>query len=201
MDTLYKILLPLTVFLRLFSESSVLIWVIILPGSSCGGHMKSHRTKILIASIALILLGAVAVSQTILRAGYGHGRGMFGGHMLAFYAHKLDLTDAQQSQIKDIMDKEKPALKPLFAQLSQARHQMRQFEESGNFDESQVRALATQQSQTITELIVQKARIESEMLQVLTPEQKTKFKEMQDRHEQRMMNHQQNKADGNQGKE
>jgi len=156
--------------------------------------MKSHRMKIFIAAVALVLLGAVAVSQTIKRAGYGHGRGMFGGHMLGFFAHRLDLTDAQQAQIKDIMAKEKPTLKPLFLQLAQANHQLRQFEESGNFDEAQVRALAAQQSQTITELIVQKARIESEMLQLLTPDQKTKFKELMDKHEQHMMNHVQNQA-------
>ena len=160
--------------------------------------MKSHRMKIFIATVALVLLGAVAVSQTIKRAGYGHGHGMFGGHMLGFFAHRLDLTDAQQAQVKDIMAKEKPTLKPLFLQLAQANHQLRQFEENGDFDEAQVRALAAQQSQTITELIVQKARIESEMLQILTPEQKTKFKELMDKHEQRLMNHVQNQAPENQ---
>src|SRR5262245_48490151 len=129
--------------------------------------MKSHRMKIFIAAVVLLLVGAVAIAQTVHRAAYRHGGGMFGEHMLAFYAHKLDLTDAQQSQLKDIMAKEKPALKPLFLQLAQTRHQMRQLEESDTFNEAQVRALATQQSQAMTELIVQKARIESEMLQVL----------------------------------
>ena len=86
-------------------------------------------------------------------------------------------------------------------QLAQANHQLRQFEEGSNFDESQVRALVAQQSQTITELIVQKARIESEMLQILTPDQKTKFKELMDEHEQRMMNRLQNQATENQEKQ
>jgi periplasmic protein CpxP/Spy len=160
--------------------------------------MKIHRTKIFIAAVAILLLGAIAVSQTIRKAGYRHRGGMFGGHMLAFYAHRLDLTEAQQAQMKDIMTKEKPALKPLLLQLAQTRHQMRQLEEGENFNEAQVRALATQQSQAMTELIVQKARIESEMLQVLTPDQKTKFKEMMDKHEQRMTNRLQNQSTGNQ---
>ncbi len=166
--------------------------------------MKSHRTKIFIAMIALVLLGAVAISQTIRRAeyGYGHRHGMFGeGRMLAFFAHRLDLTDAQQAQVKDIVAKEKPTLKPLFLQLAQAHHQMRQLEESGNFDEAQVRALATQQSQVIAELIVQKARIESEMLQVLTPDQKAKFKELMDRHEQGMTSRLQDQVPENQDKQ
>jgi len=163
--------------------------------------MKSHRMKIFIAAVALVLVGAVAVAQTVHRAAYRHGGGMFGEHMLAFYAHRLDLTDAQQAQVKDIMAKEKPALKPLFLQLAQTKHQMRQLEEGDNFNEAQVRTLAAQQSQTIIELIVQKARIESEMLQVLNPDQKTKFKEMMDKHEQRMMNHLQNQSTANQDKQ
>lgn len=163
--------------------------------------MKSHRTKIFIAAVAILLLGAIAVSQTIRRAAYRRDGGMFGEHMLAFYAHRLDLSDAQQAQVKDIMTKEKPALKPLLLQLAQAKHQMRQFEEGESFNEAQVRALAVEQSQTMTELIVQKARIESEMLQVLNPDQKTKFKEMMDKHEQRMMNHLQNQSTDNQDKQ
>ncbi|HSS98666.1 MAG TPA: Spy/CpxP family protein refolding chaperone [Terriglobales bacterium] len=160
--------------------------------------MKSHRMKIFIAAVALLLVGAVALAQTVRRAAYRHGGGMFGERMLSFYAHRLDLTDAQQSQLKDIMAKERPALKPLFLQLSQTRHQMRQLEEGETFNEAQVRTLAAQQSQVMTELIVQKARIESEMLQVLNPDQKTKFKEMMDKREQRMMNHMQNQSTDNQ---
>jgi protein CpxP len=156
--------------------------------------MKSHRMKIFLAAVAIVLVGAVGAAQTVRRAGYRHGDGMFGEHMLAFYAHRLDLTDAQQSQLKDIMAREKPTLKPLFQQLAQTRHQMRTLEEGDTFNEAQVRALATQQSQTMTELIVQKARIKSEMLQVLNPDQKAKFKQMMDKHEQRMMDGLQNQS-------
>jgi len=160
--------------------------------------MKSNRMTIFIASVAILLVGAGGLAQTVHRAAYVYRDGMFGDHMLAFYAHKLDLTDAQQSQLKDIMAKEKPALKPLFQQLSQSRHQMRQLEEADTFNEAQVRTLAAQQSQAMTELIVQKARIESEMLQVLNPDQKTKFKEMMDKREQRMMDHLQDQSTDNQ---
>jgi protein CpxP len=105
---------------------------------------------------------------------------------LAFFTHHLDLTDTQQAQAKEIMAKEKPTLTPLLQQLGQTRHQLRQFEESGNFDEAQVRAIAAQQSQTLTELTVQKARIEAELVKILSPEQKAKLTKMMDRREQRM---------------
>ena len=35
--------------------------------------MKSHRMKIFIAAVALVLVGAVAVAQTVHRAAYRHG--------------------------------------------------------------------------------------------------------------------------------
>src|SRR5437773_4741319 len=66
----------------------------------------------------------------------------FGGHMLRFFANHLDLTDAQQSQIKDILAKERPTIQPLTDQLRQSHHELRQIAESGNFDEAKVGSLA-----------------------------------------------------------
>lgn len=150
--------------------------------------MKLTRNKVLVGVLVLLLLAAVGLSQAMGRSGrmWGHGCGFgFGGHMLGFFADYLDLTDAQQAQIKQIMEKERPTIQPLIDQLKQGHQQLRQLEESGAFDEAKVRALVTQHSQAITELIVQKARIESEMLQVLTPEQKAKFTKFMDRRSQR----------------
>jgi Spy/CpxP family protein refolding chaperone len=157
--------------------------------------MKLSRTnKILIAVAAVVLVAAVAVSQTIKRV-HMHGEGMFSEHMLGYFADYLDLTDAQQAQVKDILAKEKPTLEPLFKQLAQGHHDLRQLEESGTFDEAKVRALAAQHAQAMTELIVQKARIHSELFQILTPEQKTKMAKMMERHEQRFMKHMQPPAE------
>ena len=50
--------------------------------------------------------------------------------MLGFYADYLDLTDAQQAQMKDIFAKEKPTIRPLMQQLAQGRQQMRQLEQA-----------------------------------------------------------------------
>lgn len=145
------------------------------------------RTKLIIALLALTLVAAVAVSQTVKRI---HRRGMgFEQHMLGMMTDYLDLTDAQQAQVKQIFENEKPNITPLMQQLKQAHQQMRQLEESGAFDEAKVRALASQQSQAITELIVEKAKIKSQIFNVLTPEQKAKAVRFMNRHEQRMGRH------------
>ena len=48
----------------------------------------------------------------------------------------------------------------------------------------------------MTELTVQHARIGSEMVQVLTPDQKTKLTALINQHEQRMMNRMQGRTAG-----
>jgi Spy/CpxP family protein refolding chaperone len=138
-------------------------------------------------------VAAVAVSQTVKRA-HMRGNGMFGGPMMGFYMHQLDLTDAQKTQLKAIMTKEKPALQPLMQQMAQGHAQVRDLVINGGYDEAKVREMATQQTQTMTELTVQYARIGSEMVQVLTPEQKTKLTTLISQHEQRMMNRMQGKT-------
>jgi len=119
-------------------------------------------------------------------ADFGFG---FGGPMMNYFSDVLDLTQAQQDQIKAILDKEKPAVQPLMKQLMQAHKDLSALEDSGTFDEAKVRALAAQNTQTLTELIVQKARIHSELMQVLTADQKTKLAALKAKHAARWKAH------------
>lgn len=109
------------------------------------------------------------------RVGERHGR------ILEHIAAELKLTDAQKEQIKGIIWAERPTVQPLVQNLMQDVQSMRKITADGQFDEAQVRALAAQQGQTITELIVEKERVQSKIFAVLTPEQRTKAQEMLDR--------------------
>ena len=153
--------------------------------------MKFTRKNLIIAALAIMLVGAVAVSQTVAKGPHHmHGMGFgFDEHMLDFMTDYLDLTDAQQAQVKDIFAKEKPTIQPLIDQLKQGHHDLMQLETSGTFDEGKVRALAAQHSQTMTGLIVEKARVHNQIFQLLTPEQKAKATKLMQHHEQHMMNH------------
>ena len=155
--------------------------------------MQWNRTTKTLSIVAVVALaGAFAVSQAV-----GHHRGMGMGdgfgpspeHIVAFMTDALDLTDAQQAQAKQILDKEKPNFTPLMQQLKDGHKQMRALEENSTFDEAAVRTLASQQAQTMTELIVTKARVKSELFAILTAEQKTKATKILNRHEDRMMEH------------
>jgi len=148
--------------------------------------MKSIYVRVLSVGAALMIGAALLFAQGM----HGHGGpdGDF-AHMLNFYADALDLTSTQQDQIKAIWQKEKPTLKPLMQQMHQNHLAMNALAESGSFDEAKAQALATQHAQTSIALEVEHARIHSEMLQVLTTDQKTKFQQLEAKHEARMERH------------
>jgi len=150
-------------------------------------NMKRFAPLALVLSVAM---STAAFSQSVAKTsqGMGHRGGGF-ARMLGFYADYLDLTDAQQAQMKDILTKEKPTIRPLMQQLAQSHQQMNQLEQAGTFDEAKVRAVATQQSQTMTELMVQKARIKSELMALLAPDQKDKMAKFQARRQTRFQKH------------
>ena len=151
---------------------------------------KSFRAKSMIAAFSLILFAGAAIAQTAPTTPPAHGFGGrgFGGPRFGMLFHQLNLSDAQKTQMKQIMTQERPTLKPLMQQMAQGENQLRTLELSGTFDEAQARTIATQQSQNMTELMVQRARVESEMIQVLTPDQKTKLAQLVQQHAQRFSN-------------
>jgi len=152
--------------------------------------MKSIRIRLLVAAMAVVFAAAVAKSQSAdtQAATMHHHEFGFGEHRMGFFADYLNLSDAQQTQMKAVMVKEHATLKPLMQQLHQTHQQLRQYEQ-GAYDEARVRAVAAQESQTLTELTVQKTRIHSELFQMLTPDQQTKMKEFEARHEARIEKH------------
>ena len=147
--------------------------------------MKSTRTRILVIGAAVMLIVAAAIAQ---------GRHGFGGHGGDFHRmlKQLDLTADQHSQVKAIFEKQKPTLQPLMQQMHQNRQAMKALEASGPFNEAKTRALATQNAQVRIELEVQHARMKSEIMQILTPDQKAKLAQIEANKEARMQEHMKN---------
>ena len=144
--------------------------------------MKSTRNRILTIGAAVMLAVTAAIAQGM------HGHGGPGGEFHRMLK-QLDLTSDQHAQVKAIFGKEKPTLQPLMQQMHQNHAAMRALENAGPFDENKTRALATQNAQTMIEMQVQHARIKSEMIQILTPDQKTKLAEFEAKHESHMQKH------------
>jgi protein CpxP len=192
-QSIYKTLQRLTDSLLHLSPKSVLIF---LSDRNCPvSYCKDYQENLMKSARSLSIAAAFFIGTAALFAQGMHGHGPDGefSHMLNFYADKLDLSSAQQDQMKAIWEKEKPALKPLMQQERQNHEAMKALEESGPFDEAKTRALATQNSQTMVELQVQHARIKSEMMQVLTADQKTKLQQLEADHQANMRSHTQMK--------
>jgi protein CpxP len=154
--------------------------------------MKSFRFRLLIAATAVLLGSAIAKSQTAADAPPPppmHHHGMHGHMMRAgFFPRALNITDEQKTQMKAIMEKERPTMTPLFQQERQIDQQLHQFSE-GAYDETKVRTLAAQKSQLEVELTVAHTRVHNEMYQLLTTDQRAQLKEIEANRQARMQEH------------
>ncbi len=154
--------------------------------------MKSFRFRLLITALAVLMGTVVARSQSTEDAPppppmRGH-RGMAmgpDGHMMGFFSKQLNLTDDQKSQMKAVMQKEHPAMKPLFQQQHQIDLQLRQYVE-GTFDQAKVQALAAQKAQIQAQITVSQTRIHNQLYALLTPDQQSQLKQMEAKREARM---------------
>lgn len=127
-----------------------------------------------VALLALVLCGSLltVAAQSNDNAGPTAWGGHRHGHM-GYMAKALNLTDAQKAQIKTIMQAQRATVRPLMLQMAQNHAAMLQATASGAFDQAKVQQLATQQSQIMAQLSVQRASTHSQIYNtVLTAEQK-----------------------------
>jgi Spy/CpxP family protein refolding chaperone len=156
-------------------------------------YMKFAGSKFLAVCLAVALLGSVALAQ----GPHGAGRegGFFGGPMFDMMSDYLNLSDAQQTQIKSIMHSVKPAMEPLFQQEMQNHKAMMQLIMSNSFDEAKAQTLAQQSASIHEQIELAHARAAQQAYQLLTPDQKTKLNEFMAKQEQRMQEHRQDRAE------
>jgi len=142
-----------------------------------------HKKSIILAAILMALAAGLATTAFAQHRGMDFGRN--NGWMLKHMVKQLNLTDAQQTQIKGIMADEKTKIKPMMQQLRQ-NQKTEDANINGSFDENQARTFANKQAQLMTDLIVEKERMRSQVYAVLTPEQRQKALQlMQERQQQR----------------
>jgi periplasmic protein CpxP/Spy len=149
-----------------------------------------HKKFIIVTAILMAVAAGLATSALAQRPGRGFGR--HSGWMLKHMAKELNLTDAQQTQIKGIMADGKSRTMPLMQQLRQNK-QAENANIDGTFNENQARAFAAKQAQIMADLMVEKQRTRSQVYAVLTPEQRQKaqklMQERQQRRQERMKKH------------
>ncbi len=100
-----------------------------------------------------------------------HASGMFIHRM----ERQLDITDAQRSQIKSILKNEQPTIQKLAARVREDNDQLRN---KSSFDEAYVRNFARQHASTTEDVLVEREKVRTEILQVLAPAQREKLQQM-----------------------
>lgn len=127
-----------------------------------------------------------------------HGRGfgpggepgrMMGGMgpmgPLGFALHRLDLTAEQRDRIHDLFSAQRDADRPLRDKMRALRDQRMKEPMPTTFDEAGVRARAEERAKVMVEMQVAHARLASQVLGVLTPEQRDELQKMRDERRER----------------
>jgi len=135
-----------------------------------------------IAAIAALVIGA-----TVLALAQGHrgqGGSMHGGpqEMVEHISRELNLTEAQKAQFKTTMEAQHAVAEQRHAKLDEIRKQIEAATANGQFDEAQVRPLANQQAQLMSDQTVDHLRMHAQLYSLLTPEQRTKADQLMKKH-------------------
>ena len=139
--------------------------------------MKTRISLLAVVGVLIIAGAAFAFAQ------HGHGGGgrpdgEGGRPPFPHLPRELNLTEAQRAQVTEIMTASRTVMEPLHQRLQALRQQMDAATANGQFDETQVRALATQQSQIMVDVTVEHERIKSRIFSVLTAEQRAQLQQL-----------------------
>jgi periplasmic protein CpxP/Spy len=141
------------------------------------------RNKILLfAGLAVLIVGAAIFA---LAQEHGDMRMKHGGSppdMVEHISRELNLSDAQKTQVKALFDAQRTAEEARQTKMEEIHKQLEAATANGQFDETTVRNLASQEAQLHADEMVDHMRLHSQIYALLTAEQKTKADSMMKRH-------------------
>lgn len=131
------------------------------------------------AGAALVVTGAVLAAQGfgpgmgggyggMMGGGYGQGRYAEGGPMARF----LNLTEAQQKNLKAIQDHHQATLEAKFKAADEARDAMHDAMSDPATSDAKVQELHAKMADAMTALMLERRAMDREFQAILTPEQK-----------------------------
>jgi len=103
------------------------------------------------------------------------------GKIMQRVAEKLNLTEAQRSQIREIFASEKDRLQPVLTRLHDARKNLRDAIHATSADENAVRAASAKVADAEADLAVERMKVYGKIAPVLTDEQRQKISEFEQR--------------------
>ncbi|HWA95353.1 MAG TPA: Spy/CpxP family protein refolding chaperone [Terracidiphilus sp.] len=138
-----------------------------------------------IAAMSIAALGTgLALSAGAAQDDNGWFQKEIAGIVIRHVERELALTDAQRDQIKTILKTEQPNIESLAARAHEAQKELHSAQ---GFDEASVRNFARQNEATTEDILVEREKVRSEILAVLTPEQRQKAELMREQSYRRFM--------------
>ncbi len=142
------------------------------------------KTKLMVVAsvMALLLCGAAMVANAQEPGGSPHagwgGPGP-GGHGMGMALRELNLTDAQKQQVRAIMKSNHATMKTVMQQLEQNRAALLAATANGAYDAAKIQALANQQAQLQSAMIVNHEAIQHQIYtQVLSSTQQAQAEQL-----------------------
>jgi Spy/CpxP family protein refolding chaperone len=126
--------------------------------------------------------------------GFGGRGGRFGpmgpgpdqGPMAMLPLGRLNLTEAQRAQVSALMESHRAATEPVMERARTAREALHAAITASTVDEGAIRARSAELASAETDLAVARARLNAEILKILTPEQRTDLEQARSRRADRM---------------
>lgn len=135
--------------------------------------MKLTKAFLVVASVSVVFALAFAAEARPFGPKRGMGPGL--GGLKAFL--ELKLSEVQQREMMNIIDKYQPEKEGLRVRMMEARKNLRGVMRAEPFNEADARKAFGEASSIREEMFVLRAKMMTEMRAVLTPEQKELLKE------------------------
>jgi Spy/CpxP family protein refolding chaperone len=143
--------------------------------------------KMLVCMVAVtaVSMGLMCLCQCAASADPEGGGGPGRGGLLRDLA-RVNVTPEQRDQIRAVVRRYWPRMKPLLGKLHEARKEVRVTIWTTPLDEGKIRAAVYERAEAAAELAVLRARMTAEIKPILTPEQVEKLREFRGRVERRL---------------
>jgi Spy/CpxP family protein refolding chaperone len=99
---------------------------------------------------------------------------------------QLNLTEAQRTQLQDIRDRHRDAMRSAMTKLESARRAQEAAIEKVPADEARITSLTQDLTPAEVDVAIQRARLNTEMWSVLTPEQRDQVTKLRAERQQRL---------------
>jgi periplasmic protein CpxP/Spy len=138
--------------------------------------MNRLRWLTAVVAVVALLAGGLVYAQGPRggRPGGPGGRGPLAGLPL----RELQLTDAQQEQVRQIRSRHETPMRDAMTKLETARRAQQAAVQTVPADEAQITSLTQDMVQAEVDVAIQASRLNSEIWSVLTPDQQSQLKKL-----------------------